>query len=110
MRVGIGLIVTLGLISFGVCAEPFLVSDYQQADFKITNYDCDLNGTVETLVPDTKGNGDTRVRMDLAGIVSGQHRVKCRAVNLWGESAYSPDFIFSKSVPSVPGTLKLSLQ
>jgi len=93
-----------GSLSF---AAPFLVCD--PTNEAVTEYEITWEGNP---VPETTpaldlGDGTVRLNYDMAGVAEGNHSLTVRAANIWGASAPSNPFLFTKELPSVPSGMKL---
>lgn len=91
------------IILFGLLA-PFLVCDpYSMiVGFRVQ---LDTGAWIDASAKtDTTG---TYLYYDLASVSNGNHMVKAKAYNEWGESNESAPFSFTKALPGVPGSLKI---
>jgi len=93
--------ISSGMALVNVDGVVFLTTDPQDS---ITHYRVIVNGT--EYVVEAEEDGSLRASLD--GIEDGIHSVEIYAINLWGESNLAP-FGFTKSVPSAPKNLLLSL-
>ena len=94
--------ISVSLMASWSYAAPFVVTEPMTVD--ITECDFELDGTVTTVPAEV----DESCKLDLAGIKVGDHAVKVKARNLWGESEYSPPFLFPKQLPPSPTVMGLS--
>jgi len=68
-----------------------------------------LDGAAEIEVAATTNpDGTVKLRYDLASVSNGNHSAVIKAKNLWGTSAASAAFPFTKAVPSAPTSVGLS--
>ena len=96
-------ILVLVLFATPLYAAPFLVSDPNPASEEVTVFKLSFDGGAAIdSVPVSNA-----VRHDLAGITSGSHTVTAQACNLWGCSVVSAPFAFTKTIPSVPGGMRI---
>lgn len=84
-----------------VTAQPFLVCDAPDSAEEVTGYVLTFNGgeNIETPAP---------LHYDLAGLLDGTYTVAACAKNMWGVSDLSY-LDFTKSLPSSPGDVKISM-
>lgn len=70
----------------------------------VDTYDVELDGTV--IATEYPAEADGSIRFDMVGTVDGDHSIRIKAKNLWGE-AWSTPFAFTKSVPQPPSGMGL---
>ena len=81
------------LVVSSAWAAPFLACD--DADIaNVDSYIIEVDGVeYEAAFP---------MKYDLAGIVDGDHIIRAKAVNLWGQSDWSDPFEFSSGAAATP--------
>jgi len=95
----------LALFPAAALAAPWLVSDPTPPGDEVTKFRLSFDsGAYVDSAPDANG----AVRYDLAGIVEGSHTVVGQACNVWGCSADSSPFSFTKRLPGAPGLLRIA--
>ncbi len=109
MKKILGFSIFLGII-FLICimayAGPFLVSDPYAASDGVTNFKvCFDGGAYVDSVPVSNV-----LHYDLGPLTNGSHTVKAQACNVWGCSADSSPFPFTKAAPAAPGNTRISPQ
>ena len=92
-------------------ADPWVVvaeqtdTDYFEATLNSVAQD-PMDYTVWTF----SDNNDYCPVLDLAGISEGDYTVTVKAGNIWGESADTSPFFFTKGLPAVPGSIGIKKQ
>ena len=98
------LVLCLLLIPSLVWAAPFLICDPAPIVDAVTRYVVILDATAPVdSVPVLNA-----LRFDLAGVSAGPHSVKVKACNVWGCSADTAPFMFTKSSPGTPTTILIA--
>lgn len=106
----LGLLILLLTSTSAVAA--MLACDPPEASLNVTGSQVEFDGSWDTVVPfgnctdkapgcvwkDSNGV-DNYILMDLDGIVDGQHTVRARFINIWGEGQISDPFDFAKQRP-----------
>lgn len=87
---------------------PYITTGYVPED-EVNYYQVDMDGTVTEQQPESDGQGQVRLRLDVTGVTQGSHSVRISACNEWGCSEFSDPFVFKKALPSVPSGIGLSL-
>ena len=85
---------------------PYLVCD--DTDEDVNKYEVDIDG-IATQTPAINGEipGSKHMYFNITSVSIGSHIAKARAGNLWGWSGWTPDYHFTKSLPSVPSGIGL---
>jgi len=100
------LVIAMMLIPALAFGNPFLTADPQTG---VDEYRVVLDGADQGLFPaKDMGDGTVVLWYDLAGVPDGAHTVQAAAKNVWGESALSDPFDFTKAVPGAPTGLRVS--
>lgn len=91
-------------------AAPYLTcANYANDDNKPTSFLVAMDGGAEIEVAaTTNADGTVKLRYDLASISSGSHSAVIKAKNIWGTSAASAAYPFTKAVPNAPTSVGLS--
>ena len=85
-------------------AGPFLVSDPNPVTEGVMNFKISMDGGPYVDSPPVTN----AIRFDLGTVSVGAHTIKAQACNLWGCSADSTPFAFTRSSTTAPQNLKLS--
>jgi hypothetical protein len=100
-------------LASNVCANPFVVSDYQQYNeqsgvmgYKIS---FDNGATWEECGNQQNLDGQIRVAHDLEGTTTGEHNILVKAYNLWEETDSVP-FDYERQSPQLPTNMRLEHQ
>jgi hypothetical protein len=96
----------LPVLAFG---SPFLTCDPHPSCQQFRIY---LDGT-DMGITDGKVDIESGLYViwyDLGGISEGNHVAEAKAINIWGESAKSAPFDFTKEIPTSPLNLRVSSQ
>jgi hypothetical protein len=91
-------------------AAPFLVCDPYPATMTVSYFTVTIDGgTPVQSVPLVNTDGTSQLHFDLTVVPAGSHTVTIKAGNVWGESASSAPFAFTKpaSVLQTPGNINL---
>ena len=84
-------------------ADVVLTWDSYPVEAQITVFQVEVDGQAPPyteVVPNTYG---------LLSLPDGSHTIRVRALNVWGESAWSDPFVFVKGVPVVPANIILKV-
>jgi hypothetical protein len=95
------------LIPSVVFGSPFLVCDPIQQSFEVTEFILEIDGQVISVPPEVLPDGTFRIFYDLAGITNGNHTIRAKAKNIWGESSWSAPFDFTSGMPTIPGGYRI---
>ena len=106
------IIVISVLFAVNVNASPFLACDPPEAESQVDGSQIEMDGTWEAAIEvpgcTEKQPGCTYTDLnnvqhfilrDLSGVADGQHTVRARFVNVWGEGEISDPFVFDKNRP-----------
>lgn len=93
------------ILALPVLAAPWLVSDPTPPGDEVTKFRLSFDGGPYV---DSAPDASKAVRYDLAGISEGSHTVVAQACNVWGCSADSAPFVFTKKIPGAPGLLRIA--
>ena len=96
------IVVALAFMVGTAFASPFLVCDPQAG---VVTYDVEMDSVL--IAEDHPAEADGSIRYDMAGTTDGEHTVRIKAENVWGE-AWSDPFVFTKTAPLPPQLIKLS--
>lgn len=98
------------MVATSAMAAPFLVSaPIAASDANApTSYLLTFDGGSEIETAVTVSGANVYLHYDLAGTTNGAHAVTVKAKNMWGASAASSSYSFSKGVPSVPTGISIS--
>jgi len=86
---------------------PFLVAD-PQPDTEVDHYIIELDSVIIPHDPETSP-GFVRLHYDVSGVTDGLHTVRVKSGNMWGESAFTDPFDFTKALPPVPTGIGLEI-
>lgn len=100
------LAVALLLIPGAAWAGPFLVCNPYSAADGVTNFKV----TMDSAAPADSAPVSNSLHYDLSTVSNGAHTVMVQACNVWGCSASSSPFGFTKSVPGGPTGIVISNQ
>lgn len=91
-------------------ASPFLVCDPYPASVGVTQFAITIDGTLVTVNAKVAADGSTSIYYDCASLSTGTHTITAKAISLWGESASSSPFVFTRpaslTAPAGTGLIK----